>query len=255
MATYKTPGVYVEEISKLPPSVAEVSTAVPAFIGCTEIGPGADDAGKVIPVVKRINTLLEYETLFGGPNPSAFTVVTTKDASQPPTITRDVPKFDYLLYYSLSLYFKNGGGTCYVVSIGDYGKAPAKAQFEAGLAALEKEDEPTLILLADALNLKSADYYELVQIALDQCKKLGDRFVVLDVPYSGDAGKDMKDFRDAPLGNSLMYGAAYYPYLQTTLTYAYKDEQVIFREAEAASGSRSGATGSARRRRSAPSTT
>ena len=39
MTTYKTPGVYVEEISTLPPSVAEVSTAVPAFIGYTEQGP------------------------------------------------------------------------------------------------------------------------------------------------------------------------------------------------------------------------
>ena len=33
---YKTPGVYVEEISTLPPSVAEVATAIPAFIGYTE---------------------------------------------------------------------------------------------------------------------------------------------------------------------------------------------------------------------------
>jgi len=35
---YKTPGVYVEEISKLPPSVAQVETAIPAFIGFTEKG-------------------------------------------------------------------------------------------------------------------------------------------------------------------------------------------------------------------------
>jgi Phage tail sheath protein FI len=34
--SYKTPGVYVEEISKFPPSVAEVETAIPAFIGYTE---------------------------------------------------------------------------------------------------------------------------------------------------------------------------------------------------------------------------
>ena len=33
MPTYYTPGVYVEEISTLPPSVAEVATAVPAFVG------------------------------------------------------------------------------------------------------------------------------------------------------------------------------------------------------------------------------
>ena len=36
MATYKTPGVYVEEISTLPASVAQVETAIPAFIGYTE---------------------------------------------------------------------------------------------------------------------------------------------------------------------------------------------------------------------------
>ena len=37
MATsYKTPGVYIEEISKFPPSVAEVETAIPVFIGYTE---------------------------------------------------------------------------------------------------------------------------------------------------------------------------------------------------------------------------
>ena len=34
--TYKTPGVYVEEIPKFPPSVAPVDTAIPAFIGYTE---------------------------------------------------------------------------------------------------------------------------------------------------------------------------------------------------------------------------
>ena len=35
MANYKTPGVYVEEISTLPPSVGQVPTAVPAFVGYT----------------------------------------------------------------------------------------------------------------------------------------------------------------------------------------------------------------------------
>jgi phage tail sheath protein FI len=36
MATaYKTPGVYVEEITKFPPSIAPVETAIPAFIGYT----------------------------------------------------------------------------------------------------------------------------------------------------------------------------------------------------------------------------
>ena len=33
---YKTPGVYIEEIPKFPPSIAAVETAIPAFIGYTE---------------------------------------------------------------------------------------------------------------------------------------------------------------------------------------------------------------------------
>lgn len=33
--TYKHPGVYVEEISTIPPSIAQVDTAIPGFIGYT----------------------------------------------------------------------------------------------------------------------------------------------------------------------------------------------------------------------------
>jgi phage tail sheath protein FI len=54
MATYKSPGVYVQEVSTLPPSVAEVSTAIPAFIGCCANGPTPDEtSGDVTPVVAR----------------------------------------------------------------------------------------------------------------------------------------------------------------------------------------------------------
>ena len=66
MPTYKTPDVYIEEISLFPPSVAEVATAIPVFIGYTEKGPALTST--------RIDTLLDYENLFGGANPSAFSV-------------------------------------------------------------------------------------------------------------------------------------------------------------------------------------
>lgn len=222
MTTYKTPGVYVEEISTLPPSVAEVSTAVPAFIGYTAIGPTPDDKGKVTPVVKRISTLLDYETLFGESNPSAYTVTTVNNGTEIGTVTRTPPTFEFLLYNSLSLYFKNGGGPCYIVSIGNYAATPSKDHFLAGLAALEKEDEPTLILLTDAVNLTADDYLTVVvPEALAQADKLGDRFVILDVAASGVA-----DFRYKIGTKSLPYGAAYYPYLQTTLTYDFAESQV-----------------------------
>lgn len=43
MAVMKTPGVYIVEKSAFPNSVVEVATAVPAFIGHTEI---ADNRNK-----------------------------------------------------------------------------------------------------------------------------------------------------------------------------------------------------------------
>ena len=92
----------------------------------------------------RINTLLEYETVFGKAKPSKFVVTTRENPDtqlkEVVTIQRDTVATDpdFLMYYSLSLYFKNGGGSCYIVSIGDYTATPAKDDFEAGLAELEK---------------------------------------------------------------------------------------------------------------------
>jgi phage tail sheath protein FI len=223
MLAYKTPGVYVEEVSTLPPSVAEVSTAVPAFIGYTEKGPQ----------IAQVSTLLEYEQLFGGPRLASFTV-TVDAASQVTGVTRD-PASEFLLYYAVSHYFKNGGGSCYIVSVGDYTSPPAKDNITAGLSLLEKEDEPTLIVLTDAVSLAAADYHQVCQAALAQCQKLGDRFAIFDVKK--DAVTDKKDidvFRDGIGTSNLAYGAAYYPYLQTSLSYAYKDENVTIQDGAAA---------------------
>lgn len=219
MATYKTPGVYVEEISTLPPSVAEVATAIPAFIGYTEKGSGR---------VERINTLLEYESIFGKAQPSAFTVTTqTNPDTNLPEIqsiangnaTGGVPNF--LMYYCLKMYFDNGGGTCYIVSIGDYSATIAAGHFTAGLEALKKEDEPTLIVLVDGINLLAGNDYSQHQAALTQCNDLGDRFAIFDV-LNNDA--DGSNFRNGLASDYLKYGAAYYPYLKTTLTFQYEEQ-------------------------------
>ncbi len=231
--TYLTPGVYVEELSTLPPSVASVATAIPAFIGCTQKAPPerSDSASPPSPiVVKRIGTMLEYETNFGAAPLVDFTVTTT-DRGRPRDLTVTVDQSQtrtYFMYYGLKLYFQNGGGPCYVVSIGDYTVAPTSTQFAAALTALEKEDEPTLILMTDAVNL--TDYYEtLCPLALAHCAKLQDRFAILDVVSSGEVRKletDIETFRNGIGTNDLNYGAAYYPDLQTWLPYAYDEERV-----------------------------
>jgi phage tail sheath protein FI len=219
MATsYRTPAVYIEEIPTLPPSVAAVSTAIPAFLGYTELY-----AGKGTPQVAQVSTLLEYTSLFGGPQRVPIEVAGTGN-----NLVSKIPALSFLMYYSVSHYFVNGGGPCYIVALGDYSSgSPKHDDFVAGLAALEKEDEPTLILLTDAVTLSATDYYDLCQRALTQCNKLGDRFCIFDVkdkPAAPDRG--VQDFRDQTGVNYLKYGAAYHPYLNTTLSIQYTDDQV-----------------------------
>jgi phage tail sheath protein FI len=207
---YKTPGVYVEEISTFPPSVAEVATAIPAFIGYTQSG----GAGTV--KVAQINTLLEYEQTFGKPKPTAFSV-TAAGVVKP--LASNMP--DTPLWYAINLYFQNGGGRCYVVSVDRHDAVLSADRYLAGLTALEAEDEPTLIVMPGAVALAQADFNSVGQAALAHCRKLGDRFAILDVK-----GGDVDAFRSGIGANDLLYGAAYHPYVKTALLHVY-DETVV----------------------------
>jgi phage tail sheath protein FI len=225
--TYKTPDVYIEEIPTLPPSVAEVSTAIPAFLGYTEkaIGPDGEDL-TLVPT--RISTLLDYKSYFGDQDNLTFTA--TYDSSKGTvSVDKDPADQQHRLYYALDHFFKNGGGTCYIVSLGDY-KVKDKADFEKGLVALEKEDEPTLILLSEATTLSNQNYYDLCQQALNQCEKLKDRFCIFDVTNTTSGIADMR----STVNNNLKYGAAYYPFLQTSIVYQYSEKSVIVKGQSAA---------------------
>ena len=73
MADYLHPGVFVEEIPTLPPSVAPVATAIPAFIGYTQFR--LDDNGKEMGsgvVIRRITTFIEYTQYFGNAKAPSF---------------------------------------------------------------------------------------------------------------------------------------------------------------------------------------
>jgi hypothetical protein len=214
---YKTPGVYVEEISTFPPSVAEVATAIPAFIGYTQTGASATVE------VAKVSTLLDYERRFGGARAADFTV--TSEGGTLTGLERQDdagrPNPTYFLHEALELYFANGGGRCYVISVGNHGDAIDRAAFEQGLAELERHDEPTLIVMPEAVSLESFDYLALCQQALALCAKLQDRFAILDVPRG-----DVDGFRDGLGTNNLAYGAAYHPYLQTSLSYTYDADHV-----------------------------
>ncbi len=237
---YKTPGVYVEEIALLPPSVAQVETAIPAFIGYTQkiSHNGLDLTLKPT----RIKSLKEYEEIFGSAENTVFK--TTGETGLKINKTADgLYEFDkaitdpfddlkFRLYYSLQLYYANGGGPCYIVSCGETkGATPTEQVFKDAFDALKKEDEPTMLLMTDALTLTIDQYYGLYTKGLAQAADLKDRVVLID-PYIPSTDKGYKtfdtlqaDFRTKIGLNNLSYGAAYYPWLRTTIPYALDEKK------------------------------
>ncbi|WP_299259810.1 phage tail sheath C-terminal domain-containing protein [uncultured Aquimarina sp.] len=218
MSRFLTPDVYTEEVPLLPQSVAEVSTAVPAFIGYTEKTKKNEESIKN--KAYRISTLLEFKELFGGAQSASFNVTVNEGVISGVAVTP--PK--HTLYHAIELYFKNGGGDCYIVSVGSYEDTYNAASFMAGLEAVSKEDEPTLLMLGEATKLDAVDYHDLCVAALAQCQELKDRFCIFDVKKDDE---DASSFRTAIGTNNLKYGAAYTPYLQTSLTYKYQEDSVI----------------------------
>lgn len=228
MPEYKTPGVYIEEIPKLPPSIASVETAIPAFIGYTEKAQ-LKEPGDLLNKPKRISSMLQYEQYFGGPQ-SEDSIQITIDTTQPRIDIQGkvLNPSKYLMYYSLQMFFINGGGDCYIVSIGDYstGGVIDLATLQGGLAEVSKVNEITLILFPDGLSMTTpGDYYALHKEAMDQCEELKDRFVVMDVWVNpADIAFDpIATFRNADFGDidTKKYAAIYYPRINTRLDYSY----------------------------------
>jgi hypothetical protein len=225
MADYKTPGVYVEEISTLPPSVGQVPTAVPAFVGYTE--KASRNGKSLLNAPKHITSLLDYHEMFGGTSGHGqISVKLNKDNSV------DSVNFEknYYLYDSIRMFFANGGGECYIVSVGNYSEDVSFDALSAGLNTLEKEDHPTILVCPDAMRIeKKEQAYSLQQAMLSQCNKLQDRVAVLDV-FDGNVAREdddvVLDFRNGIGINHLKYGAAYYPWIETTLSTDFGFEDV-----------------------------
>ena len=231
-ATLKAPGVYVQEISVFPPSVAEVDTAVPAFVGYTEKAQKTV-ANDLILKPTKVYSFTEFEQYYGLPKAEALTATATKTADVYSATVTPPATIAFIFYHAIKAFFDNGGGKCYIVSAGSYaatqglkgdggGNLATKFGLEDGLKAVANEDEPTLLVIPEAVNLSSADFTTLSAAMLKQCADLGDRFAILDVRDGGPGGLDnttLATNRGYFGANNLKYGAAYYPFLKTSLNH------------------------------------
>jgi len=210
----KTPGVYIEEIPKFPPSIAAVETAIPAFIGYTQkawkIKPG-----DLINVPTKIGSIADYELYFGvGAAPRVDKVILDDNKN---FASADIGSI-YYMYDSLRLFYANGGGDCYIVSTGSYDTAGKIASdftgkgSGKGIDVLEKVDEPTILVFPDNSLLETgADFYTVYDEAMAQCGSLQDRVALFHVKENDAKGDE---FRSKTGIKELKYGMAYSPWLK-----------------------------------------
>lgn len=229
----KTPGVYIVEKNAFPNSVVEASTAIPAFIGITEKARNGADSLANKPW--KITSMTEFQQYFGGAPAPRFTLSVADNPEADASKTfYGIPSPDgskllrvedqsapFSLYYHMVMFFANGGGTCYIVSIGTYAESKAvdKEKVVTALAALKKEQEITMVVVPEAAS--TPDCKDIQTQVLAHCGEMMNRFAILDVqPKAADnevMSEQIEKFRTNVGANYLSYGAAYYPWLNTSV--------------------------------------
>lgn len=252
----KYPGIYVQEQSAFPNSVVGVPTAIPAFIGYTPRAAFRGQSYHLKPV--KITSFREFQAYFCLPNPRPPAEPTQQYAPQyylqelRPTSTYSKritiagklyavlpdPSTIYYLYNSVRLFYQNGGGDAYIVSVGTYGTPSGKSidlgdqmlntnvkleDLSAGLALLKKEKEPTMYLCPEATLLSLDENATLMQEMLLQNEAMGTAMSLFDIIGARDPDPvsfmdDITTFRENTGTNGLEYGVAYYPFIGTTIT-------------------------------------
>jgi len=220
----KTPGVYIVEENAFPNTVVEVATAVPAFIGYTH--KAVDGNKSLLNMPRCIASMAEFISYFGDAPKPKFELV-EEDSSA--AISFNGKKYNvkrkdqYSLYYHMLLFYANGGGSCYIVSVGDYSSAIDAELLTKGLEPLLKEQEPTMVVIPEAVTLSAADCYALQQATLKHCgSDMRNRVALLDI-YGGYKDRKHPDgdvvnaFREAIGSEFLSFGAAYYPWINSSI--------------------------------------
>ena len=252
----KTPGVYIKEINAFPNAVVPVATAIPAFIGYT---PQAEYEGKsYLNKARKITSFAEFQAIYMLSNPpppgepasqyspqyylveqadqparGSFMVIAGKCYSILPD-----PHTIYYLYNSVRLFYENGGGEAYIVSVGSYGESGKKplpspadqivnpnvklADLQTGLALLQNDSEPTMYICPEATLLSVADNGTLMQAMLKQAQSMQTAVCIFDITGGHDPDPilytdDIETFRLNTGTEGLQYGVSYYPFLGTTI--------------------------------------
>lgn len=259
----QTPGVYVTEFPAFPPTVLGVQTAVPCFIGYTEKAedPSTKKGLQFTPV--PIDSLTAFTSYFGAGKPldAGFLVSLAATASAPGADPSSSPDFRaasaqlladkkqinlggsldctvkrqsgatdgstdaFSLFGSMQMFYANGGGFCYVISVGNYGGGKKKDDLIKGLEQAYAIHDVTMLVIPDACLLPDQDYGAVANAMLGQAGELRNRVAIIDLPGAIDTfdqptlKQKATSFYNAisPSQDAFSYGAAYGPALQASL--------------------------------------
>ncbi|MBR9787702.1 MAG: phage tail sheath family protein [Vibrionaceae bacterium] len=237
MVVMKTPGVYIVEKNAFPNSVVEVATAVPAFIGYTE---KAENGGKSLSKVPwRITSMSEFRQYFGGAPLPTFEISEADDDQSAAVAFRQQgtayqikqSNTRYTLYHNMLFFFQNGGGPCYIVSVGGYSDDLDPGVLKGGIDPLMKEPEATMLVIPESVQLAEDACINVQQAMLGHCGgKMKNRVAILDIwegfkDRQDPSGDCVENFRSKLGINYLDYSSAYYPWLNTSIV---QDSDVNF---------------------------
>ncbi len=250
-----SPGVYTNEVNAFPNGVVPVATAVPAFIGYT---PQASYNGKPYQnVPMKISSFAEFRAIYCLPDmpvpatpakqysPQYYLVQQKSEPAGQSYLSIDGnyyavlpdPGTIYYLYNSLRIFYDNGGGDAYIVSVGGYGAPSGKPMgvgdalvnpnvrlndLTNGLKLLLNNPEPTMYICPEATLLSVADNATLMQAMLLQCTQMQTAMSIFDIiggrnPDPTLYMNDIATFRNNTGNQGLNYSTAYYPFIGTTV--------------------------------------
>ncbi len=190
----------------------------------------------------------------------AFTAYYTSGTAAPYTVSLEgfglapnAASSRFNLYWQMQLFFANGGGQCYVVSVGSYWAnqyptaaadssawipnsievgdpttTPPQDGLLVGLQAAGYAIGPTMTVIPEACQLDSGDYGDVVQAMIAQAAQLQDRVAILDLPsaLSSSTYDELLQAQTAlatavaPQSANLSYGVAYAPALNASVVTA-----------------------------------
>lgn len=248
--TYLTPGVYVTEVSTTPNAIEPVPTAIPAFIG---YAPKVEQGGvSYRNKVHKVHSFKEFNDIYGTSESETYSALPNyhlEEVAIKPVDGNFVqiglayyhmiadPSTQYYLFQSVKLFFENGGKEACILAVAAYGE-PIQGIHQigtttvnanvilddllAGLELLRNETEPTLYICPEATLLSEGENSTLMKVMLLQQNELQTGMCIFDIIGSKHPDPLLYEdavttFRENTGSIGLSYGAAYYPFLETTL--------------------------------------